>query len=653
MQAFSSKLHTYILPTGFAAIIILMISTAWLTSIRIDNTSDTIIKNELQTINTNRSLDIMSIANLEHSHLLVKMVNSSDPFEIDEYIMQLYSEGTRFTLAREKYLLHELSTQESRLLSELNEVITAYIDSINKVIDLLREDNFINAKTIVNTQSLIQAKHIVDIINQLHNAAYDSSMFITEETKKISNEAYKSILGFNIVSILLTLSLMWYLIRKQRKSDSDLSILANTDTLTDLPNRSNFINNINHIITKENNDCFAIIFFDIDYFKSINDNYGHEIGDMILKRFSTTIANAISPQDVLSRFGGDEFVLLLKNIKHRTDAVNFVKALNYELDTSYRIDDNEIFVSTSIGASTYPHDGNNAKELLKNADIAMYAAKQSGRNCHQFFSIENSKKLEREHTLSHALQTVLKNNNKENQLFLVYQPLVNINDNNFNECEALIRWKDKDGNNINTAEFIEIAERSNLIEKINLFVIEEACKQQYQWQQEGITNIRININLSGNKRIFDKLLRSLLDNLGRYDLRPDQFGIELTERTMHEVSEDTTEDLSHFRDLGMKIAIDDFGTGYSSLSYLKDLPITTIKIDQVFISGLPNEKVDVALVKAIITLAHSLEFDVIAEGVETEEQFEFLKQCKCNIAQGYLLHKPLSSKDITQLKLVA
>ena len=653
MQVFSSKLHTYILPTGFAAIIILMISTAWLTSIRIDNTSDAIIKNELQTINTNRSLDIMSIANLEHSHLLVKMVNSSDPFEIDEYIMQLYSEGTRFTLAREKYLLHELSTQESRLLSELNEVITAYIDSINKVIDLLREDNFINAKTIVNTQSLTQAKHIVDIINQLHNAAYDSSMFITEETKKISNEAYKSILGFNIVSILLTLSLMWYLIRKQRKSDSDLSILANTDTLTDLPNRSNFINNINHIITKENNDCFAIIFFDIDYFKSINDNYGHEIGDMILKRFSTTIANAISPQDVLSRFGGDEFVLLLKNIKHRTDAVNFVKALNYELDTSYRIDDNEIFVSTSIGASTYPHDGNNAKELLKNADIAMYAAKQSGRNCHQFFSIENSKKLEREHTLSHALQTVLKNNNKENQLFLVYQPLVNINDNNFNECEALIRWKDKDGNNINTAEFIEIAERSNLIEKINLFVIEEACKQQYQWQQEGITNIRININLSGNKRIFDKLLRSLLDNLGRYDLRPDQFGIELTERTMHEVSEDTTEDLSHFRDLGMKIAIDDFGTGYSSLSYLKDLPITTIKIDQVFISGLPNEKVDVALVKAIITLAHSLEFDVIAEGVETEEQFEFLKQCKCNIAQGYLLHKPLSSKDITQLKLVA
>ena len=653
MSTFSSKLHAYILPAGFAAIIILMISTTWFTSTLIDNTSDTIIKNELQTNNINRALDIMSNANLQHSQLLVKMISSNDPFEIDEYIMQLYSEGTIFSLAREKYFLHKLSTQESRLNSVLNEIIITYRDSINKVIDLLRDDNFISAKSIFNTQTLIQEKHINDIINQLHDAAHDSSIIFTEETKKISNETYSSILGFNIISILLTLSLMWYLIRKQRKSDSDLSILANTDTLTELPNRSNFINNINDIITKENNDCFAIIFFDIDYFKSINDNYGHEIGDMILKHFSKTIANAISPQDILSRFGGDEFVLLLKNIKHRNDAVNFVKALNYELDTSYRIDDNEIFVSTSIGASTYPHDGDNAKELLKSADIAMYAAKQSGRNCHQFFSIENSKKLEREHKLSHALQTVLKNNNKDNELFLVYQPLVNINDNNFNECEALIRWKDKDGNNNNTAEFIEIAEKSNLIEKINLFVIEEACKQQYQWQQEGITNIRININLSGNKRIFDKLLRSLLDNLGRYNLRPDQFGIELTERTMHEVSEDTTEDLSHFRDLGMKIAIDDFGTGYSSLSYLKDLPITSLKIDRVFISNLPNEKVDAAIVKAIITLAHSLEFDVVAEGVETEEQFEFLKQCKCNIAQGYLLHKPLSSKDITQLKLVA
>jgi len=372
-----------------------------------------------------------------------------------------------------------------------------------------------------------------------------------------------------------------------------------------------------------------------------------------LKRFSRTIANAISPQDVLSRFGGDEFVLLLKNIKHRTDAVNFVEALSNELDTSYHIYDKEIFVSTSIGASTYPQDGDNAKKLLKNADIAMYAAKQSGRNCHLFFSIENSIKLEREHTISHALQKVMKDNNKNNELYLVYQPLVNINDKNFNECEALIRWKDKDGNNINTGEFIEIAEKSNLIEKVNLFVIEEACKQQYQWQQEGITNIRININLSGNKRIFDKLLRGLLDNLGRYNLRPDQFGIELTERTMHEVSEETTEDLSHFRDLGMKIAIDDFGTGYSSLSYLKDLPITSLKIDRGFITNLPNDKVDVAIVKAIITLAHSLEFDVIAEGVETQEQFEFLQKYKCNIAQGYLLHRPLKATDISKLKLVA
>jgi len=653
MPIYSSKLSTYILPVGFAAIIILMISTTWLTSIRIDKTSDAIIQNELEMIHIDNALDTMSDASIERSHLFTKMIYSTDPFEIDSLVIKLYSEGTRFLLAREKYTSHKLSKQELNLLSLQSEMINANVALVNTVIDLLREGNVIVARSIINKEVLIRHRHIVDNLGKLDEASHNSSLLKAEETKKLSGEAYNSILGFNIISILLTFSLMLYLNKKQQKNDSDLSILASTDTLTELPNRSNFINNINNIIYKETDNCFAIIFFDIDYFKSINDNYGHEIGDMVLKRFSRTIANAISPQDVLSRFGGDEFVLLLKNIKHRTDAVNFVEALSNELDTSYHIYDKEIFVSTSIGASTYPQDGDNAKKLLKNADIAMYAAKQSGRNCHLFFSIENSIKLEREHTISHALQKVMKDNNKNNELYLVYQPLVNINDKNFNECEALIRWKDKDGNNINTGEFIEIAEKSNLIEKVNLFVIEEACKQQYQWQQEGITNIRININLSGNKRIFDKLLRGLLDNLGRYNLRPDQFGIELTERTMHEVSEETTEDLSHFRDLGMKIAIDDFGTGYSSLSYLKDLPITSLKIDRGFITNLPNDKVDVAIVKAIITLAHSLEFDVIAEGVETQEQFEFLQKYKCNIAQGYLLHRPLKATDISKLKLVA
>ena len=472
-------------------------------------------------------------------------------------------------------------------------------------------------------------------------------------TEKVFIEATKKVLAMNLLSIVISFFLMLFLIRKQLKNNKKLSILANIETLTDLSDRNHFIKNINKTISQDKNSTFAIVFFDIDYFKSINETYGREMGEQILRLFSRTISEAISPHDVLSRLGGDEFVLLLKNIKNKDDANKFIENLSYKLDTSFNIDSTEIFLSASIGVSVYPNDANNAKQLLNNADIAMFAAKQAGRNCYKFFSLSSSVILKREQALSHALHTVLNNNNKEKELSLVYQPLVNMSDKNFNECEALIRWENKNGDSINTAEFIEMAEKSNLIEKVNIFVIEEVCKQQSQWQQQGIHNIRINMNLSGNKRIFVELFKSLLNNINKYDLNPELFGIELTERTIYEVSDKTIESLNYFKMLGMKIAIDDFGTGYSSLNYLKNLPITTLKIDRGFISGLPNEKIDIAVVKTIITLAHSLGFDVVAEGVETEEQFEFLKQCKCNIAQGYLLHKPLSSKDITHLKLVA
>ncbi|MGK0273507.1 MAG: diguanylate cyclase (GGDEF)-like protein [Cocleimonas sp.] len=652
MQSISSKLQTYVRPLGFILIIILMISTTFLTSVRVKDTAKTIVRNELHTNNVNRALNIMSNAILQRSHLFVNMINNTEPLIIKRYLEDLNHEAERFESARDSLQRHVLSEKESSLLAMQYELTTANTNSINEIIKHFNENEFEQASQTLNTKILIRSKQILNITNQLHEVAHDTAFLKSVQTEKISDETYKSIIGSNFVSILITVLMMLYLSRKQRKSDSDLSFLANTDTLTKLPNRSNFITNINHAINNEKQCCFAIIFFDIDYFKSINDNYSHEIGDIVLRYFSKAIASAISPDDILSRFGGDEFVLLLKNVSTE-QAEDFVKQLRIDLDTSFHIGSNVISVSASIGASHYPTDGNTAKVLLKNADIAMYSAKESGRNCHQFFSQTNSERLECEHSLSHALQTVLKSDNKDNQLSLVYHPLVNIIDNNFNECEALIRWHDINGNNINTAEFIEISEKSNLIQKVNEFVIKEACKQQQLWQKEGIENIRININLSGNKRIFDELFRCLLDSLGKYNLKAEQFGIELTERTMYEISDETIEDLSHFRDLGMKIAIDDFGTGYSSLSYLKDLPITSIKIDKSFIDGLPHSKVDIALVKAIITLAHSLEFDVVAEGVETQEQFDFLNTWNCNIAQGYLLHRPLKSQEISKLKLAA
>ena len=235
----------------------------------------------------------------------------------------------------------------------------------------------------------------------------------------------------------------------------------------------------------------------------------------------------------------------------------------------------------------------------------------------------------------------------------MYQPLTNISDGRITECEALIRWKGIDGEVISPDVFIPLAEKTNLIEKINLLVVDEACKQQKEWQDLGVNNVRININLCGNKLIFNNLLARFKHNLERLNLPPDLFGIELTERTLNEISDKTMRQLAEIRKKGVKISIDDFGTGYSSLSYLKKLPITTLKIDKEFIKGLPEDKDDQAFVRAIITLGHSLDLDIVAEGVETLEQFEFLKEHACNTVQGFYFHRPLDSDQIPNLQLVA
>ena len=655
MLTFSLKLQTFVLPIGFAFIISFMIGTAMLTSSRITNTNETIIKNQVETNSINSYLDIMSDANKKRSNILFKLVHNQDTFKLNTLISEMILQAIRFKKARDNYTSYSLSQKQEHLLNIQSEMTEKNIESINEmVIDLIDKKND-KAASILNYTTLPRSEHIQSLINNLSDIAKENARIKAEQTKNISTKVSENIIQYNLFSILICFLLMIFLIRKQTKSDINLSKLATTDTLTELPNRASFIKSIDKTIVKSNQSgsLFALVFFDIDYFKSINDIYGHEVGDKVLTHFSSTILNQIKPKDILARFGGDEFVLLLRQNYQKDDFAKTIKRLSKALDTSYMIDFNEIFITSSIGISVYPDDGDSITELLKNADIAMYSAKQSGRNCYQYFSLEDSKKLEYEHSISLALQTIFTNNNKDNQLSLAYQPLVNFDDNRFNECEALIRWTDQDGYLVNTTEFIEIAEKSNLIQEVNMFVIEEACRQQSEWQNQGINNIRININLSGNKRIFDELFDSLLENLNFYNLNPKQFGIELTERTIYEVSEETILNLKHFKELGMKVAIDDFGTGYSSLSYLKDLPVTTLKIDKEFITGLPDDKIDTALVNAIITLAHSIGLDVVAEGIETQGQYDFLKENKCNIAQGYLLHRPLNSQDITELKLVA
>ena len=569
--------------------------------------------------------------------LLVAAINENDMFA-----ERLNTESQK-AIKRSKYLLE-------MLLPTNNDISTS--SSFQEKENVDGADKF----TLYRRNVLPKLASNLEFIEQINNQQF----WVAEETmgavyEKIER-ARLTIERLKVVAVLVSIFLTFFILRNQRIVDRKLAYQANTDMLTRLPNRTSQINNIQSQISKKPNSIFAIVFFDIDYFKIINDNYGHDIGDMVLNKFASKIKPHLKKEDILSRFGGDEFVLLLRSIDSVEHAQVYIKKLSSRLDTSFQIGNIEVFITASIGVSMYSpdctDDCKNPKTLLKHADIAMYSAKHTSRNCYRFFSNETKRKIESEHAICHALHTILRNANEDNELYLKYQPLLNIKNRDVTECEALIRWTNKAGENILPNDFIPLAEKNNLIEKINLFVINEACLQQYRWQKINIKPIRININLSGNKVIFNKLIEQLRSNLVKYDLESSLFGIELTERTINHISKETIQQLEQLRKEGMKISIDDFGTGYSSLNELKKLPVTTLKIDKAFIQGLPNDKKDHALVKTIIDLGHSLDLDVVAEGVETFEQYQFLKEHFCNVAQGYYYQQPLNGEQLAQLQLL-
>jgi diguanylate cyclase (GGDEF)-like protein len=586
-----------VLPIGFALIIFLMSFTSFFAVTQMKDSSELILKTVKQHNLDSKLLRDMSQSVINRSIILVEMLQNDDPFVIDELYLKLLSEASIVTIAREAFIKQNHDEEMLQLLYRQGRLASINEPLQNQVYDFALNGEKAQAMALFKDKTLPLQKEVFSYVKQMENHQYLQSKKALQQSTKKNHSVFLTVIIIDAASILISILLALYLMKKQLKSDDKLTALATTDTLTTLPNRANFISTINKQIRENSQSIFAIIFFDIDYFKSINDNYGHEVGDIILRKFSTKVRSKIGKNDILSRFGGDEFVLLLQSIQTQRDAELFVKKLSKSLDTSFLINGSDIFISASIGGSTYPKDGSDAKSLLKSADIAMYSAKESGRNCYQFFSKKTRERLEKEHATSHALHTIIKDNNRGKELRLVYQPLLNIDKGDMTECEALIRWTNSAGETIPTDDFIALAEKSNLIEKINLFVINEACKQQYEWQQADIKRMRININLSGNKVIFNKLLRQFKMHLNTYNLAPSLFGIELTERTLYEISQDTIDELDKMRKRGMKISIDDFGTGYSSLSYLKKLPITTLKIDKEFIAGLPNDKDDYALVK--------------------------------------------------------
>ncbi|WP_413359116.1 EAL domain-containing protein [Robertmurraya sp. 2P01SA] len=426
-----------------------------------------------------------------------------------------------------------------------------------------------------------------------------------------------------------------------------LAFMADHDYLTKLPNRRYNERKIQELIevSSRKNDSFSVFYLDLDRFKYINDTFGHEVGDRFLVSFSERMQAHLGPEVFLSRIGGDEFIVLSHEIKELEEAIKLANGIIDEIEKPFYIDGYELLVTTSIGISMYPMDGKDYRTILRNADAALYKAKELGRNTWQIFSAS----MNVESFKLYHLEKDLKKSLINDELYIEYQPKVNPKTSRIEGAEALVRWNHPEWGSVSPKEFIPLAEESGFIFKMGDWVTREVCETLGKWKKQGLPIVPVSVNISPKRLLKAGFVETLMKMIEEAGIEPGLIELELTEQTIIKNTEVAKSIITELKEFGVKVALDDFGTGYSSLSYLKDLDIDTLKIDKSFIDGLTLKNANDAIVKSLIYLSKEVGINIVAEGVETKEQLNFLLQQECQQIQGYIYSKPVSVKKLKSL----
>ena len=462
--------------------------------------------------------------------------------------------------------------------------------------------------------------------------SYKKDIFFTEEDLKI----------------LLFVSDQIAMAIKRKIDDIKIHKQAHYDQLTGLTNKALFHDRLEHAIdnAKRHDEVLAVLFIDLDNFKYVNDSMGHSAGDKLIKLISKRLEQCVRKGDTVSRWGGDEFTVLLPSIKRITGIYKLCNRILNESFTDVVIEGQELRITASIGIALYPQDGEDADKLISNADAAMYNSKNMGKNQYNLFKPKmNNDILERisfENGLFRAIE--------KEEFDLVYQPQILLEKNKLIGFEALIRWYNPEKGVLAPYKFIPIAEETNLILPLGEWIINKVCQENKKWHDKGYNNLTCAVNISAKQFYQDNIIEIIEDALKKSKLDPSFLELELTESVIMDDVDRAVKIFTKLKDMGIKLSIDDFGTGYSSLSYLKKFPIDTLKIDQSFISNLTKDSInDITIANLVIDLGHKLGMQVIAEGVETQQQINFLTKYACDKIQGYIVSKPLKKEDFEKL----
>jgi diguanylate cyclase (GGDEF)-like protein len=589
----------------------------------------------------------MVVAARERTVILLILPQIRDPFERDSLLQKFREQGTDFGAARLALLGMPLSAKESELISRQGQLTAAAQPIQLQVIDLINADFIDEATDLVLEQGIPMQNEVMSVLSLLENETQTVSTAASQKARKDHAAArfwmYLLSGAALLVGLLVAAVVFYFAARISREREQ----LVSLDTLTGLPNRMLFMDRLEQslIRAKRYNTQIGVMFIDLDRFKRVNDTLGHASGDQLIREVARRLRETVRADDIVARLGGDEFVVAISDVVTLSSILQVAEKMLATVTVPYQLDGREIFCSCSIGISIYPHDGTSASNLLKNADTAMYHAKNSGRNRFQLYDAAMNAMAEERLQLETELHYAL----ERNEFVFHYQPQLNLKTGRIHAVEALIRWQHPKKGLLSPANFLDMLDETGDIVSVGRKLLQVACRQTATWHAAGFTDLGVAVNVSGKEFWHSGLVDSIRNALTQSGLPPSALQIELTEGIFMDDVDAAEGKVQALKALGISVAVDDFGTGYSSLAHLKRFPLDVLKIDRYFVKDVHHAPASEALVSSILALCKGLNLGIVAEGIENREQLESLRRLGCQIVQGYFISRPVPADAINAL----
>ncbi len=578
---------------------------------------------------------------------MLTLTRTQDPFEQDELVMAFHAQGAGFASARIALLEQPLNARERELIAEQGRLTAAALPTQVQVMSLISEGRVDEASDLVIHRAIPAQNAVMEALSQLDAETQRVSAEASRQAREEHDVARTWIYLLSGAALVLGLFVAAAAFSFATRISREREQLATHDTLTGLPNRMMFMDRLEQALirARRHQTLVGVMFIDLDRFKRVNDTLGHASGDQLIRAVAERLRGTVRADDTVARLGGDEFVVVIHDVGTLTPILQVVEKVLAAVSAPYQIEGRELFSSCSIGVSVFPNDGATSGDLLKNADTAMYHAKQSGRNRFQLYDATMNAMAEERLQIETELHYAI----ARKEFVFHYQPQLNLETGRIHGVEALIRWQHPDKGLLAPAAFLALLEESGEIVNVGRALLGDACRQTAQWHARGHTDLCIAVNLSSVEFWHDTLLANVREALEASGLPARALQLELTEGIFMENIDRAVERILALKALGITVAIDDFGTGYSSLAHLKRFPLDTLKIDRYFVRDIHHAPVNEALVSSILALCNGLGLGTVTEGIENREQLETLRRLGCQVVQGYFLSRPVSADALTTL----